>query len=371
MNIVSLIPYPFLPPKSGGQNLIFRFYRYFSKYHEVTCVGTKQNDPALAEGYTLLNCLSDSRIRYVNLLYFFRLRKIIREKKASHLIIEHPYFGWLGVLLKKYCGVKLIVHSHNIEAYRWKSLGKWWWSILWKYEKYTHRQADYNFFITDADQQLAIREFGLKPERCTIITYGTEISAPPRPEDLRDARRSLEQQYSVTPDVPLLLINGAFRYGPNRESLENLVFHINPLLQKMAFPYLILVCGMDIPENLIRTGFPNIIFAGYAADISTYLKGCQLFLNPVLQGAGIKTKLVEALGFNLNAVSTASGAIGIDPKLCNGKLWICQDNDWDAFAAGIHQQAKLQADIPQAFYDNFYWKNVAKKAAEFIERQIE
>lgn len=80
MNIVALIPYPFLPPKSGGQNLIFRFYRYFSKYHEVTCVGTKQNDPVLAEGYTLLNCLSDSRIRYVNLLYFFRLRKIIRKK---------------------------------------------------------------------------------------------------------------------------------------------------------------------------------------------------------------------------------------------------------------------------------------------------
>lgn len=367
MNIVALVSYPFLPARSGGQKLISLFYKYFSKYHSVTCVGTKKNDPELADGYVLLNYLSDSPVRYINLLYFFRLSKIIREKKATHLIIEHPYYGWLGLLLKKICRVKLIVHSHNIEGYRWRSLGKWWWSVLLNYERYVHRRADYNFFITDEDKKLAIREFGLKPERCLTVTYGVGCAAPPRSEDLQAASNSLHQQYSVPQEVPLLLINGAFRYGPNQEALENLVYRINPLLQNEGFSYLILICGMDIPEKISRAAFPNVQIAGYVDDIGLYLKGCQLFLNPVLQGGGIKTKLVEALANNLNAVSTANGALGIDPALCNGKLLICPDNDWGAFAKSIRQSIKMKADTPQAFYDNFYWNNIAERAAKFIE----
>jgi hypothetical protein len=54
----------------------------------------------------------------------------------------------------------------------------------------------------------------------------------------------------------------------------------------------------------------NIIYAGFVDDISIYFKGADVFINPVSYGGGIKTKLVEALGYNLNAVSTSNGAIG-------------------------------------------------------------
>lgn len=81
-----------------------------------------------------LPVLGKSRFRYINPFLFFSIRKIIREK-STHLLIEHPYYGWLGILLQLFCRVKLIVHSHNIEATRFKSTGKWWWGILWNYEK--------------------------------------------------------------------------------------------------------------------------------------------------------------------------------------------------------------------------------------------
>ncbi len=51
-------------------------------------------------------------------------------------------------MLKWFTGVKLIVHSHNIEGLRWKTLGKWWWKGLWIYEKWVHRQADLQLFQT-------------------------------------------------------------------------------------------------------------------------------------------------------------------------------------------------------------------------------
>ena len=46
MNIISLVSYPFLPARSGGQKGIALFYKYFSSYHSVTIVTTKKNEPA-------------------------------------------------------------------------------------------------------------------------------------------------------------------------------------------------------------------------------------------------------------------------------------------------------------------------------------
>jgi polysaccharide biosynthesis protein PslH len=366
MNIISLVSYPFLPARSGGQKGIALFYKYFSRYHSVTIVTTQKNQPSFADGYAVVNSLSNSPLRYINPFTFFTIRKQIREKKATHLILEHPYYGWLGFLLKTFCSVRLVVHSHNMEGNRWKSLGKWWWRILWSYEKFTHRIADYNFFIQDEDREYAILSFGLKKERCITVSFGTEIPEPPSLEKRQTANLDIRKQLDIPGDVPLLLFNGAFAYYPNREALENLLFKVNPILQNRGFSYLILICGLDIPETYLQAEFPSVRFLGFVEDLNLYLKGCRTFLNTVSSGGGIKTKLVEALAFDLNVVSTQNGAIGVDPGLCNGKLTICRDDDWISFADSVIQSVKTATIMPSSFYDQFYWANITRRAAEFI-----
>jgi polysaccharide biosynthesis protein PslH len=366
MNIISLVSYPFLPARSGGQKGIALFYKYFSRYHSVTCITTKRNEPAFADGYEVVNTLSNSSLRYINPFIFFKIRKIIRKKKATHLILEHPYYGWLGFLLKKFCGIRLVVHSHNMEGKRWKSLGKWWWPILWIYEKYTHRQADYNFFIQDEDRNYAIQSFGLNKERCLTVSFGTEIPGPPSAESRNIAGLFLHGQLQIPDQTPLLLFNGAFKYSPNREALENLLYKINPLLQAEGLSYLLLICGLDIPETISNSEYPSVRFLGFVEDLNLYLKGCRTFLNPVSSGGGIKTKLVEALSFDLNVVSTRNGAIGVDPSLCNGKLTICGDEDWASFAESVIQSVNTATIMPSSFYDQFYWANITERAAKFI-----
>jgi polysaccharide biosynthesis protein PslH len=367
MNIISLVSYPFLPARSGGQKGIALFYKYFSRYHQVTVITTRKNQPDAAVGYELLNILPDARTRYFNPLIFFVVRKWIRQKKATHLILEHPYYGWLGILLKKCCGVRLVVHSHNMEGKRWKSLGKWWWSILWNYERFTHRQADFNFFIQDEDRNYAISAFGLDPASCLTVSFGTEIPGPPSLEARQAARSQLHEQLQIPGHIPLLLFNGAFGYAPNREALDNLLFKINPILQGKGIPYRILVLGLDIPETIRQASYPSVLVLGFVENLELYLNGCQVFLNTVVSGGGIKTKLVEALAYHLNAVSTENGAIGIDPALCNGKLVICPDQDWPFFAEAILRVIELDANLPPGFYDHFYWANITRRAANFIE----
>lgn len=365
-HIASLVSYKILPAVLGGQKGIGLFNKYISRHVPFTCITTRSNDPQAAEGYEVLNILSNSAFRYINVFYFFTLRKIIRRRAITHFILEHPYYGWLGLLLKWFTGVSLIVHSHNIEGLRWKMLGKWWWKLLWRYERYVHQQADYNFFIQESDREYAIQHFRLQPQRCIAITFGIEWQTPPSPEEKATCRQLLAHRHGIPDDHCLLLFNGAFKYSPNINGLERILQDINPALQKQpAFKYTILICGADIPAAISAQSYPNVIIAGFVDDITIYCKGADIFLNPITEGGGIKTKLVEALGYNMHAVSTAHGAIGIDPAICNNKLQIT-DDALNGFAEKIIQLSTYNGTIPPAFYGHFYWGNIAQKAVRFI-----
>lgn len=367
--ILSLVPYKIFPANFGGQRAIALLNEYLAKECEMVCVTVHSNQPQDAKGYTLLNILSGSSLRYINLFYFFTLRKIIRRQQITHIMLEHPYFGWLGILLKKSTGVKLVIRSHNIESLRWKSLGKWWWKILWRYERTTHRAADFNFFITGHDREYAIRNFTLHAPRCTTITYGIGINHAPLPEEKEYCKAILNERHSIKPHETIFLFNGALDYRPNYLAVQAIVQNINPVFLQEGFPYKIIICGKGLPaemDELKEYKGLHIIYAGFVDDIELYFKGADTFLNAVTEGGGIKTKLVEALGYNLNAVSTKNGAFGVEAKLTNNKLVIIDNDDWITFAKAAKNISRNKNRIPQNFYDHFYWGSIATKAARFI-----
>src|SRR5690606_29434054 len=117
--------------------------------------------------------------RYVNPLLYFTIKKECRKKGIEHIIIEHPYYAWLGYLLKRFAGLKIIFHSHNIEAGRFRSMRKWWWRIMYGYERFAHRFADFNFFISQEDREYAIRHYGIAAGASAVITYGIEADEAP------------------------------------------------------------------------------------------------------------------------------------------------------------------------------------------------
>ena len=139
---------------------------------------------------------------------------------------------------------------------------------------------------------------------------------------------------------------------------------ICPLLDKTELKYKVIVCGPGLKE--MKVHHPKLILKGFVDRIEPYFIGSDIFINPVTDGGGIKTKLVEALSLNSNAVSTISGATGVDPALCNGKLLLSKDDDWQGFADHVIASSKISRDMKEDFYAHFYWGFNTKKAAEFI-----
>ncbi len=373
IHIAALVPYPVFPARMGGQKGIALFYTFLSRIARVTVFGTRDNEIPASFNGSFIPILSESRSRYYNFSLVNKLSSLIREKKITHLIAEHPYYAWLVLLLKRYTGVKLIVHSHNIESLRFRDTGKWWWGILWHYEKLLHRKADLNFFISDEDRELAIKKFDLNPARCETITYGFDLLHPPSSEERERCRKILEQLYGISNDEKILFFNGTLSYGPNLDALRYILDKINPLLVQNGFRYKILVAGKGLPpafNELKEFRQSNIVYAGFVEDISILFKGSGIFLNPVNGGGGIKTKLVEALGSGLTCVSTRTGAIGVPQHITGTKMIIVEDDDYAGFAGAVIN-ANISDTIPQAFFDHFAWENIVQKALNSINKFAE
>ncbi len=168
-SIISIIPYKILPARLGGEKGIALFTEYLGRLVPITGLSTKNNDVSAARSYKLLNILSNSKWRYANIFLYFTIKKIIRRQQATHLLIEHPYYGWLAWLLKKTLRITWIVHSHNIEYMRSKSIGRWWWKALKWYETWVYRKADILFFISDDDLTHAFTHLKIKAEKSHAI----------------------------------------------------------------------------------------------------------------------------------------------------------------------------------------------------------
>jgi len=90
-----------------------------------------------------------------------------------------------------------------------------------------------------------------------------------------------------------------------------------------------------------------------------------------MEGGGIKTKMVEALGYDTMVVSTSNGSIGVTEAETGGRLKIIPDDDWSSFAMKMIEVASEHTvHIPDSFYNKFYWGNIAKKAEAFIRSPL-
>lgn len=370
IHIAALVPYPVFPAKMGGQKGIALFYTHLSRIAPVTILGTSDNVVPGDFAGEFITLLGTKRSRYYNLSLIRKLSGLISKKRITHLIAEHPYYAWLVLAVKRNTSVKLIVHSHNIESMRFRDTGKWWWGILWHYEKLLHRKADLNFFISDEDRQFAIDKFGLDSSKCTTITYGFELNHPPSDEERRLCRSQLQTEYGIGNGERIMFFNGTLSYGPNLDAINLILNSINPLLLNTGQPYKIIICGKGLPgsyDDLRNYRERNIIYAGFVEDINVYFKGADVFLNPVNGGGGIKTKLVEALGSGLTCISTQTGAIGVPKEITGGKLVITGDNDVENFARSA-MNADISGKTPGSFFQYFAWENIAKKAKDAISK---
>ncbi len=365
--VLNIVPYPFLPWFSGGKKLIAHFNQYLGEQCILHVAGTADNNQTLIKNYTFHPVLKNSKFRYVDLTSLLRLRKVIQQNDIKTIIVEHPFIAWLGVFLKRICGVQLIIHTHNIEYERFRTIGKSWWRILKWYETFILKKADFVFCISEEDRLWMIAKMGLDKEKCILVPYGINQSSIPT--DKKECKEIVCKKHGFNPAHTLLFFNGLLDYTPNTDALQTIIDKINPLLNNSNQAYNILIAGKRLPayfNDLKEWNSNHIFYAGFVDDIDLYTKAADILLNPVNSGGGVKTKMIEALGFNTSVVATETGAAGVDRNTCGNKITVVADNDWQAFSNAVIAKAASQETIPDTFYQTYYWGNIVKKVTGYF-----
>lgn len=334
--VLSIVWYKVLPAIYGGQKGIAGFNKYLGRVTSLTCLCSASNKPAEDLSYKLLPFLPNSRWQFLNPFTWRKIIRTAKQEQPARIILEHPYHGIAGWLAKKKTGALLLVHSHNIEYQRFREQGKWWWRLLRKYERWTHRKADHSFFKTPGDLEHAVCNFGLSKEKCSIIPYGID------PEEKKPARQAAREticrHHQIDPSAKILLFAGTLDYQPNADAIEFIYRNIAPALAAGGFAVRIILCGRNINKKyqyLEELTHPAVIQAGEVTDIGNYFAAADLFINPVLSGGGMQTKNLEALAHGCPVVCFRSVIHSLPDGYASDLLFTCPENDQAAFVSTI------------------------------------
>lgn len=368
--ILSVVWYQILPARFGGQKGIAEFNEHLAAIHPVYCLCSRNNDPSKAS-YAVFPELPISRSQVINPVNWKRIIRKIKELNISHLILEHCYYGLAGIWAKRLLGVKLIVHAHNIEATRFREMGKWWWSMLWILEQRSFRKADLILFKTPEDMDYAMSHFGVEEGKCMIVPFGLTRAQIPSAIEKSLAAQRIRAKYDIAPDEKILLFSGTLDYAPNANALALIVDTLIPMLASMTEkPFRVIACGRILDPSyhgLLELNHDHYTYAGLVDDLHPYLLAADVFLNPVSEGGGIKVKTMEALSYNLPVVSTAHSARGINPSLTGTRLRVARDDSWGDFCQLILDAWDDASNTPEAFFREYFWPSVIQPLAEKID----
>lgn len=367
-NILTLTPHKILPAINGASLGITSMHEYLGRLCQDHLIGTVNNGDDSQFAFQLHRIYPAHSLRHLPLYQIKRIVGIARRYDVKYIYCDHPYMAASALYLSKKLKIPWFLRAHCIESERYRTLGNKWWRFLKMYEGFAMRNAKGVLFVTPQDKRWAIVNYNLPEHVCHVIPYGTALNEIP--EECPLARDYLARQYRLDPGKKWIYFLGAMNYLPNIEAVENILSEIVPRLETLCKDkYQILIAGKGLPEQLQQSiaVTSNVNYLGFLPEVDSFIKACDIMINPMLEGGGIKTKAVEALGYNKTVISTRYGAAGIIPEYCGDKLVICDDTNWNQFAHRLATSMKTPSgNIPEMFYDHYYWGKIAERVLNIM-----
>jgi polysaccharide biosynthesis protein PslH len=245
--------------------------------------------------------------RFIHKGFKAALEEIITNNNFDFIQFESIYVAPYLSIAKKLTEAKLFCRVHNIEYLIWQRLAENETSFLKK--KYlrllTNRLKKYELAIIQKfDLLLTISSkeahFFQSQElnRCYYLPFGI------------DTNQHITKHQEIFSLLSCYHV-GSMDWSPNVEGVQWLIKEVWPLVIKKKPNAKLFLAGKNMPLHITIQGNENIIVLGEVDDITNFSISKNIMLVPLLSGAGIRVKVLEAMSFGKTIISTSIGVEGI------------------------------------------------------------
>ncbi len=114
--------------------------------------------------------------------------------------------------------------------------------------------------------------------------------------------------YENRSDIAFL---GGFGHPPNSEAVMYFVGEVMPLLRRAGLNARFVVYGSGVTPEIEALSSNDVLIKGFVESVAAVFETCRVFVAPLLTGAGIKGKVLDALSFGVPSVLSTVAAEGI------------------------------------------------------------
>jgi glycosyltransferase involved in cell wall biosynthesis len=231
----------------------------------------------------------------------------LAERRYDAIVIDH--LNAYGIVRGLNLRIPLVYVAHNVESEVLRH-------ALDRLPRYSLSRA---FVALDLVRMRKVeRELLNTAARIVVIGAGDAALEEMRGLDRRlvlwpELPRPKPVQW-VNPGKKNLLFVGSAKYFPNKEAIEWLVGSLVPELQRGDPAIVLHIAGSSAGDLGYAQNPSGVEFHGFVSDarLDELHRQAALFICPVVLGAGIKIKLLEAASYGLPTTATAESLAGID-----------------------------------------------------------
>lgn len=119
-------------------------------------------------------------------------------------------------------------------------------------------------------------------------------------------------EYVQETDAHNLVFIGKMSYAPNRLAVSHFVKNVLPLIRNKIPDVAFYIVGASPGKDVLKLhNGKNVIVTGFVENINEYFNLASIIVAPMLSGAGIQNKIIQAMGSGKCVVTTPIGAEGL------------------------------------------------------------
>ncbi len=294
-----------------------------------------------------------------------RLKQILAENNFDIVLLEGlsvcPYFD----VISKNSKAKIVLRAHNVESDIWKGLveqesnfiKKWYLNFLQKklcnYEKSMAKKMNSIITISERDKEWFA---GQTTNKMTTIPFAITT----------DNAKELEGKPNTIFHI------GSMDWKANQDGVNWFLKKVFPLVNQKKKDVVLHLAGRSMPDYFHNFSNKNIIIDGEIKSAKEFMQTHNLMIAPLLNGSGIRIKILEGMAMGKTIVSTTIGASGIEcqhkkniliadteKEFSNQIIW-CLNNPVESRMIGENAKVNIQ--------ENYNTKKISEQLDSFLNQ---